>query len=156
MRPPLDSVRLDLLQQLYMGGVDLSNRKISHVSAERPTRRYWKKVFFNLLDMALLNTYELYRANTDAAQYKSRHDYLCAVVESLCDVEEPILEMQTLRQRKQHHLSAMQCVGTQDGDVNVPTYDWVAFLGDSYRVITGIPGRQLPSDRGHSWETATE
>ena len=109
MRPPLDSVRLDLLQQLYMGGVDLSNRKIYHLSAERPTRRYWKKVFFNILDMALLNTYELYRAKTNAAQYKSRHDFLYSVVESLCDVEEPILEMQTLRQRKQHHLSAMQC-----------------------------------------------
>ena len=81
----------------YMGGVDLSDRKIYHVSAERPTRRYWKKIFFNLLDMALLNSYELYRANTDAARCKSRRDFLCAVVESLCGVEEPILEMEAAR-----------------------------------------------------------
>ena len=43
----------------YMGGVDLGDHRIYHVSAERPTRRYWKKIFFNLVDMALLNSYEL-------------------------------------------------------------------------------------------------
>ena len=34
--------------------------------------------------------------------------------------------------------NAVQCVGTQDGDVNVTTYDWAAFLGDSFRVIAGL------------------
>ena len=52
----------------YMGGVDLSDRKIYHVSAERPSKRFWKKIFFNLVDMALLNSYILYEANTDAGQ----------------------------------------------------------------------------------------
>ena len=68
----------------YMGGVDISDRKIDHVSAERPSKRYWEKIFFNLLDMALLNSYELYRSNTDAGQRKTRHDFLASVVESLC------------------------------------------------------------------------
>ena len=70
----------------YMGGVDISDRKIYHVSAERPSKRYWKKVFFNMLDMAVLNSYELYKANTDDQQRKNRHDYICAIVESLCSV----------------------------------------------------------------------
>ena len=47
----------------YMGGVNISDRKIYHVSDERPSRRYWKKIFFKLL-----NRYELYRRNTDAGQ----------------------------------------------------------------------------------------
>ena len=34
--------------------------------------------------------------------------------------------------------NAVQCVGTQVGDVYVPTYDWAAFLGDSYRVNVGL------------------
>ena len=34
--------------------------------------------------------------------------------------------------------NAVQCVGTQDGDVNVPTYDWAAFLANSYRAIVGL------------------
>ena len=72
----------------YMGGVDISDRKIYHVSAERPSKRYWKKVFFNMLDMAVLNSYALYKANTDDQQRKNRHDYICAVVESLCSAEE--------------------------------------------------------------------
>ena len=111
----------------YMGGVDLSNRKIYHVSAERPTRRYWKNIFFNLVDMALLNTYELYRANTDAAQYKSRHDYLCAVVESLCGVEEPRLEMEAARapaqaaQQFEGHM-LQHLPGRQERDCAVSSY----------------------------------
>ena len=70
----------------YMGDVDLSDRKIYHVSAERPSKRYWKKIFFNLMDMALLNSYELYRTNTDATL--NRHDYICSVIESLCAAED--------------------------------------------------------------------
>jgi len=72
----------------FMGGVDLSDRKIYHVSAERPSKRYWKKIFFNLMDMALLNSYELYKVNTDDKERKSRHDYLASVVESLCAVDD--------------------------------------------------------------------
>ena len=68
----------------YMGGVDLSDRKIYHVSAERPSKLFWNKIFFNLVDMALLNSYILYQANTDAGQTLTRHDYIVAVVESLC------------------------------------------------------------------------
>ena len=68
----------------YMGGVDLSDCKIYHVSAERPSKRFWKKIFFNLVDTALLNSYILYQANTDGGQTLMRHDYIVAVVESLC------------------------------------------------------------------------
>ena len=75
----------------YMGGVDISDRKIYHVSAERPSKRYWKKLFFNLIDMALLNSYELYKTNTDGNQCKSRHDYMCSVVQSLCAAEDPAM-----------------------------------------------------------------
>ena len=28
----------------YMGGVDISDRKVYHVSAERPSKRYWMKI----------------------------------------------------------------------------------------------------------------
>ena len=55
----------------YMGdGMDISDHKIYHVSAQCTTRKYWKMIFFNLLDMALLNSYELYFNNTDAIQRK--------------------------------------------------------------------------------------
>ena len=69
------------LQQVH-GGVDLSECKIYHVSAERPSKRYWKKIFFNLLDMALLNSFELYHTNPDVTQCLNRHDFMCSVLES--------------------------------------------------------------------------
>ncbi|KAI0220882.1 hypothetical protein LSAT2_027653 [Lamellibrachia satsuma] len=73
----------------YMGGVDISDRKVYHVSAERPSSQYWKKIFFNFLDIALLNGFELYKQNTDAATCLSRHDFLTTIVESLCVADAP-------------------------------------------------------------------
>ena len=66
----------------YMGGVDISDRKVYHVAAERSSRRYWKKIFFNIMDLSLLNAYELYRANTDHPV--SRYDFMCDIVVGLC------------------------------------------------------------------------
>ena len=73
----------------YMGDVDINDRKI--YQAERPTKRYWKNAFFNVNDMALLNSYKLYRGNTRTVcgLCKTRHDFLCSIVESLCAAEDP-------------------------------------------------------------------
>ncbi len=51
-----------------MDGVDLSDCKIYHVSAEHPSKRFWKKIFVNLVDLALQNSYILYlkQDKTDA------------------------------------------------------------------------------------------
>ena len=77
----------------YMGGVDLSDRKIYDMSAERPSKRFWKKIFFNLVDMDPLNSYILYEANTDAGQTLTGHDYVTAVVERLCLGDGEVLGM---------------------------------------------------------------
>ena len=66
----------------YVGGVDISDRKVYHVAAERSSRRYWKKIFFNIMDLSLLNAYELYRTNTDHPV--SRYDFMCDIGVGLC------------------------------------------------------------------------
>ncbi|KAK3751173.1 hypothetical protein RRG08_023931 [Elysia crispata] len=43
-----------------MGGVDLADKKAYHLAAERSTRRYWKKIFHNQLDIALVNGHILF------------------------------------------------------------------------------------------------
>ena len=48
-----------------MGGVDLSDKVIYHYSAERSCRRYWRKIFFNFLDIALFNASILFTQNTE-------------------------------------------------------------------------------------------
>ena len=68
----------------YMGGIDLSDKIICHYAAERPTRRYWKKIFFNLVDICLLNSYTLYRMSPNTKKL-FRQDYIICVLEALCE-----------------------------------------------------------------------
>ena len=42
-----------------MGGVDMMDRKIYQIAAERTTRRYWVNIFWNLVDISIRNAYEL-------------------------------------------------------------------------------------------------
>ncbi|KAK7099673.1 hypothetical protein V1264_022751 [Littorina saxatilis] len=71
----------------HMGGVDLSDKKVCHIAAERATRRYWVKVFRNLLDIAVLNAFEVYRLSTPEALQMSKYDFVVSIVESLCAVQ---------------------------------------------------------------------
>ena len=70
-----------------MGGIDLSDKVIYHYSAERSCRRYWRKIFFNFLDIALFNASVLYTQNS--AKPVSRYLFLCSIVEDLIDHQEP-------------------------------------------------------------------
>jgi hypothetical protein len=72
-----------LIQQYNygMGGVDNSDKSIYHHSCSRPTRRYWKKIFMNLLDITIFNAYILYKQNTDKPL--CRRDFMVSIVEDL-------------------------------------------------------------------------
>ncbi|GFS08733.1 PiggyBac transposable element-derived protein 4 [Elysia marginata] len=66
----------------YMGRVDVSDKQICHHAAERPTRRYWKKIFQNLLDISILNSWILF--NLSREKKMSRDKYILSIVEALC------------------------------------------------------------------------
>lgn len=76
----------------YMGGVDVSDKSIYHTSCSRTTSKYWKKLFFNFIDMSLFNAYVLYKLNTDRPM--SRKEFLVSVVNSLtepqADIPQPV------------------------------------------------------------------
>lgn len=72
----------------HMGGVDLSDKKIYHYAAQRSTKRYWKKIFFNLVDMCIINSWILFNASMpDAKHQLSRRDFIVSVVEALCECD---------------------------------------------------------------------
>lgn len=71
---------------LNMGGVDNSDKSVYHLSVSRATKKYWKKIFTNLLDIALFDAYILYRQNTD--RLMSRQDFHTSIVESLAEADE--------------------------------------------------------------------
>ncbi|KAG8250158.1 hypothetical protein J6590_108338 [Homalodisca vitripennis] len=68
---------------LHMGGVDNKDKSIYHLTCTRPSKKYWVKIFENFLDMALLNSYILYKQNTDKPM--DRHHFTVMIVESLID-----------------------------------------------------------------------
>ena len=74
----------------FMGGVDLSDKQIYHYAAERSTRRYWKKIFHNLIDTAVLNSWIIYSLVSDMPL--SRDNFIMRIVESLCADEQPAPE----------------------------------------------------------------
>ena len=48
----------------YMGGVDRSDQMISYGRVLINSMKWWKKVFFHVFSMAVLNAFKLYQANT--------------------------------------------------------------------------------------------
>lgn len=66
-----------------MGGVDLSDKKTYHYASERATHRYWVKIFANLLDIAMLNSYELYQLRLPTTT-RSKQKYIQSIIYSLC------------------------------------------------------------------------
>lgn len=54
----------------HMGGVDVSDKCVYALSINRTTSKYWKKIFFNLIDVALFNAYTLYKLNSEQEQEK--------------------------------------------------------------------------------------
>lgn len=74
----------------FMGGVDVSDKQLYHNSCNRHTTKYWKKIFFNLIDIAVFNAYVIYKLNTDKPL--PRRDFIVSVLEALAaTTEDPIV-----------------------------------------------------------------
>ena len=58
-----------------MKGVDLSNQLISYYELNRKTIKWWKRIFFHLLDIAIVNSFIIYKkylnANITQKQYRN-------------------------------------------------------------------------------------
>lgn len=50
----------------FMGCVDLSDKQICHLASERSTMRYWIKIFQNLVDTCILNSWIIYNLHLKA------------------------------------------------------------------------------------------
>ena len=98
----------------YMGGVDISDKQVYHLASERSTRRYWKKIFHNLLDKSVLNAYILYCDATDDPM--SRDNFLLDVIECLCGYgdERPRVPVATADEPPEHKLVTLE--GSKEKD----------------------------------------
>ena len=73
---------------LMMESVDISDKEICHLASERSTRRYWVRIFQNLVDISIANFWILYQIihNPVGKKPMSRGKYIISIVEALCNM----------------------------------------------------------------------
>ena len=84
-----------------MGGVDLADQYLCYSSLGRKTMKWWRRVFWRLIDMAILNAYVFYRHNTHSSLSKVlknneflitlAYDLVSDLVSSRCTSRSPIV-----------------------------------------------------------------
>ena len=75
----------------YMGGVDLMDQKLSYYSlAQRKSLKWWKKVFWRLIDIAVVNSWIIFRANYPHSSVTSQFKYRVKLCRELV---QPLLDL---------------------------------------------------------------
>ena len=69
----------------HMGGVDILDQKVDQYAGERGFHKYWKKCFFGIIDRMVVCSYILYNENTSDTPKLSRFQFMCKLVDELCD-----------------------------------------------------------------------
>ena len=110
---------------MYMNGVDRSDQLLQCYEVLRKTKKkYWKTLFFHLVDLAAVNSFILYKAHLPAkeAQLISQKQYRETLVQELCCFAEEELSISHGRPPKstvlaQHQLTIVGCHERQYYDV---------------------------------------
>ena len=75
----------------YMGGVDLTDQYLSYYSmTTRRTLKWWKKVFWRLLDITIVNSWIIFRTNYPDSPINSHKCFRLQLVEELV---QPLLDL---------------------------------------------------------------
>lgn len=68
----------------YMGGVDLLDSLLGLYRIQLRTKKWYKKIFFHMIDMCVVNAWILWRRKSE--QYMALFDFKLAIAEHLCKV----------------------------------------------------------------------
>ena len=75
----------------FMGGVDLADQQLSYYSlTQRKTIKWWKKVFWRLIDISIVNSWIIFRHNNPKSKITSHHDFRLELVAQLV---QPLLDL---------------------------------------------------------------
>ncbi|XP_069105709.1 piggyBac transposable element-derived protein 4-like [Argopecten irradians] len=69
----------------HMGGVDLSDQLNNYNSILRKTKKWWRKLFFHLVNVCIVNAYQLYKKFSPDVKKKSHFDFRLSTVRSLVE-----------------------------------------------------------------------
>lgn len=67
----------------HMGGVDLSDQFNHYNTVMRKTTKWWKKLFFHLLNVCIVNAYSMYLKFSDDNPKKSHYEFRMRLVQAL-------------------------------------------------------------------------
>lgn len=99
-----------------MLGVDRLDQRMSYYQFARKSVRWWRKVFFWMLEVVVVNSYILYTAHTDARRKLTHKEFRRALVLALCeDLQESAAHHQPHRQ--DHTLERLQGHFPESGTV---------------------------------------
>jgi len=75
----------------YMGGVDLMDQHLSYYSlTTRRTLKWWKKIFWRLVDISVVNSWIIFRHNNPESDIKSHREFRLKLVDQLV---QPLLDL---------------------------------------------------------------
>ena len=63
-----------IFQYKYMGGVDMADQLLSYYSFAHRTVKWWRRAFFYLIDMAVVNSYVLYTMKNKNRRQRLTHE----------------------------------------------------------------------------------
>ena len=69
----------------YMGGVDKADQLITYYGFYHCSKKWWKRLFFHLLDVSLVNAYLAYCSVTPGPRRLSHMDFRLAVATGLVE-----------------------------------------------------------------------
>lgn len=71
----------------FMSGVDRSDQLIMNYNVLRQTKKYWKTLFLHFIDIAVVNSYILYKEVHPSKSRLSHYDFRETLVRELCHLE---------------------------------------------------------------------
>ena len=75
----------------FMGGVDLADQQLSYYSlTQRRTIKWWKKIFWRLVDIAIINSWIIFRKHNPQSKIKSQRDFR---LELIVQLVQPLLDL---------------------------------------------------------------
>ena len=77
-------VAVDAYNQ-YMLGIDRLDQRMSYYQFTRKSVWWWRKVYFWMLDVVVVNSFILYSTHTDARRKLSHREFRRELVMSLCE-----------------------------------------------------------------------
>jgi len=97
---PVPPAILDYNQQ--MGGVDLSDQFIGYYQTIHKTRKYWKTLFFHMIDVMVTNAFLLYREHMPSTVKVTHKKFRELLVTELCEGNEDEQERLQSPQSQSH------------------------------------------------------